>query len=70
MNGRIVGGTIGVGGVAGGPKNFPFAAQRRAQLAQQGLAGIGGMCLQGKSGLSFDVIIIERSHDQDSRHPR
>ena len=57
MNGGIVGGTIGVGGVAGGPQNFPFAAQRRAQLAQQGLGGMGGMRPPGKSGLSFDVIL-------------
>ena len=31
--------------------------QRRAQLAQQGLGGMGGMRPPGKTGLSFDVIL-------------
>ena len=37
----------------------PFAAvQRRAQLAQQGLGGMGGLRTPGsKTGLSFDVIL-------------
>jgi hypothetical protein len=35
----------------------PFSAQRRAQLAQQGLGGMGGMRPPGKTGLSFDVIL-------------
>ena len=43
---------------SGGPQNFPFAAaQRRAQLAQQGLGGMGGVRPPGKTGLSFDVIL-------------
>ena len=35
----------------------PFSVQRRAQLAQQGLGGMGGMRPPGKTGLSFDVIL-------------
>lgn len=45
-------------GGAAGPQSFPFAAaQRRAQLAQQGLGGMGGVRPPGKTGLSFDVIL-------------
>ena len=45
-------------GGAGGAQSFPpFAAQRRAQLAQQGLGSMGGMRPPGKTGLSFDVIL-------------
>ncbi|KAF8956899.1 hypothetical protein BDZ97DRAFT_1925063 [Flammula alnicola] len=52
-------GINGVGGGPGGmaPQNFPFAAQRRAQIAQQGLGGMGGVRPPGKTGLSFDVIL-------------
>ena len=46
-----------IAGAPGGPQNFPFAAQRRAQLAQQGLGGMGAMRPPGKTGLSFDVIL-------------
>ncbi|CAA7269362.1 unnamed protein product [Cyclocybe aegerita] len=49
-----------VNGVNGGmgAQNFPFAsAQRRAQLAQQGLGGMGGMRPPGKTGLSFEVVL-------------
>lgn len=47
-----------IGGAAGS-QSFPFAAaaQRRAQLAQQGLGGMGGVRPPGKTGLSFDVIL-------------
>jgi hypothetical protein len=42
----------GSAGVNAGP--YPsFSVQRRAQLAQQGLGGMGGR----KTGLSFDVIL-------------
>ncbi|KAF8960960.1 hypothetical protein BDZ97DRAFT_2034132 [Flammula alnicola] len=52
-------GLNGVGGGPGGmaPQNFPFATQRRAQIAQQGLGGISGIRPPGKTGLSFDVIL-------------
>ncbi|KAF8903870.1 hypothetical protein CPB84DRAFT_1845549 [Gymnopilus junonius] len=56
-------GVNGIGGLTGGlggtgGQNFPpFAAQRRAQLAQQGLGSMGGMRPPGKTGLSFDVIL-------------
>jgi hypothetical protein len=56
VNGTPSGSNI-IGG-SGGPQNFPFAAaQRRAQLAQQGLGGMGGVRPPGKTGLSFDVIL-------------
>ncbi|CAA7269606.1 unnamed protein product [Cyclocybe aegerita] len=49
-----------VNGVNGsmGAQGFPFAsAQWRAQLAQQGLGGMGGMRPPGKTGLSFEVVL-------------
>jgi len=46
-----------IAGIPCGPQNFPFATQRRAQLAQQGLVGMGAMRPPGKTGLSFDVIL-------------
>jgi hypothetical protein len=56
-----VGGTTSgsniIGASASGPQNFPFAAQRRAQLAQQGLGGMGAIRPPGKTGLSFDLIL-------------
>ncbi|PPQ97674.1 hypothetical protein CVT26_002486 [Gymnopilus dilepis] len=55
------GGINGLGGLVGGAgeaQSFPpFAAQRRAQLAQQGLGSMGGMRPPGKTGLSFDVVL-------------
>jgi len=49
-------GQPGSAGVAASPYP-PFSVQRRAQLAQQGLGGMGGMRPPGKTGLSFDVIL-------------
>ncbi|KAF9530308.1 hypothetical protein CPB83DRAFT_851363 [Crepidotus variabilis] len=40
-----------------GSQSFPFAGQRRAQLAQQSLGGLGGIRTPGKTGLSFDVVL-------------
>ena len=46
------------GSAGPGPGPYPpFSVQRRAQLAQQGLGGMGGMRPPGKTGLSFDVIL-------------
>ncbi|KAF9524321.1 hypothetical protein CPB83DRAFT_861384 [Crepidotus variabilis] len=50
-------GSLAGGPGSAGPQSFPFAAQRRAQLAQQGLGGMGGIRTPGKTGLSFDVIL-------------
>ena len=49
-------GQPGSAGVNAGPYP-PFAVQRRAHLAQQGLGGMGVMRPPSKSGLSFDVIL-------------
>jgi hypothetical protein len=49
-------GQPGSAGVGAGPYP-PFSVQRRAQLAQQGLGGMGGMRPPGKTGLSFDVVL-------------
>lgn len=50
-------GSNNIGTSAAGPQNFPFAAQRRAQLAQQGLGGMSTIRLPGKTGLIFDLIL-------------